>query len=142
MRELKQTGWLAYKGRKTAGFYFVFILGLDWRVGAFHFEDEMMNRCGCVLGQDYPKPLGGPFRMREEEEEEEERRFHPNDNSGNRYTYKEFIDFAMSKGYDANFGKKCWEEARPVAALQEENEQLRQQLQAAEHQLRSLQGAA
>ncbi len=23
--------------------------------------------------------------------------------------YKEFIDFAFNKGYDANFGKKCWE---------------------------------
>lgn len=225
MRELKQTGWLAYKGRKTVGFYFVFILGLDWRIGAFHFEDvlldydvamnygnwvvvsevdkssrgahgfktvedlaawkmeefewklsaekkndpsgdylrrwlpelqkldakhihepwamseELMTRCGCVLGRDYPMPLGGPFRMREEVSEEEERRFHPNDSSGNRYTYKEFIDFAMKKGYDANFGKKCWEEAQPISVLQEENQQLRQQLQAAEHQLRSLQSA-
>jgi hypothetical protein len=26
--------------------------------------------------------------------------------------YKEFIDFAMKKGYDANFGKKCWERQR------------------------------
>ncbi|CAE7933671.1 TOP3B [Symbiodinium necroappetens] len=43
MRELKQTGWLAYKGRKTAGFYFVFILGLDWRWGAFHFEDVLLD---------------------------------------------------------------------------------------------------
>lgn len=100
-----------------------------------------MTRCGCVLGRDYPMPLGGPFRMREEVSEEEERRFHPNDSSGNRYTYKEFIDFAMKKGYDANFGKKCWEEAQPISVLQEENQQLRQQLQAAEHQLRSLQSA-
>lgn len=23
--------------------------------------------------------------------------------------YKEFIDFAFNKGYDADFGKKCWE---------------------------------
>jgi len=223
MRELKQTGWLAYKGRKTVGFYFVFILGLDWRIGAFHFEDvlldydvamnygnwvvvsevdksnrgahgfktvedlaawkkeefewklsaekkndasgrylrrwlpelqkldakyvhepwamseDLMSRCGCVLGRDYPMPLGGPFRMREEESEEEERRLHPNDSSGNRYTYKEFIDFAFNKGYDADFGKKCWEEAEPMNALQQENQKLRQQLQAAEHQLRSLQ---
>ena len=30
-------------GRKTAGFYFVFILGLDWRWGAFHFEDVLLD---------------------------------------------------------------------------------------------------
>ena len=63
----------------------------------------------------------------------------------------------MKKGYDANFGKKCWErqshysffltevagvlpnpspslpspqeEAQPISVLQEENQQLRQQLQ-------------
>ena len=31
------------QGRKTSGFYFVFILGLDWRVGAFHFEDVLLD---------------------------------------------------------------------------------------------------
>ena len=30
-------------GRKTSGFYFVFILGLDWRWGAFHFEDVLLD---------------------------------------------------------------------------------------------------
>jgi len=43
MRELHETGWLAYKGRKTAGFFLVFDLGVDWRVGAFHYEDELLD---------------------------------------------------------------------------------------------------
>mmetsp|Transcript_22088 Transcript_22088/g.40595 ORF Transcript_22088/g.40595 Transcript_22088/m.40595 type:complete len:643 (+) Transcript_22088:87-2015(+) len=43
MRELRQTGWLAYKGRKTAGHFMVFGLGLDWRVGAFHYEDVLLD---------------------------------------------------------------------------------------------------
>jgi len=43
MRELKQTGWLAYKGRKTAGFFLVFGLGVDWRIGAYHFEEVLLD---------------------------------------------------------------------------------------------------
>jgi len=43
MRELRQTGWLAYKGRKTTAFFLVFGLGIDWRLGAFHFEDTLLD---------------------------------------------------------------------------------------------------
>ncbi|CAJ1378860.1 unnamed protein product [Effrenium voratum] len=225
MRELQQTGWLAYKGRKTVGFYFVFILGLDWRIGAFHFEEvlldydvamnygnwvvvaevdksnrgahgfksvedlaawkkeefewklsaekkndaageylrrwlpelskvdaahihepwkmsaELASRCGCELGRDYPHPLGGPFNLREENEDTE-RRMHPNDSSGALYTYKQFVDFALSKGYPASFGKKCWEQAQlsSSCSLQEQVTQLQGQLEAAEQQLRTLRG--
>jgi len=207
MRELKQTGWLAYKGRKTSGFYFVFNLGLDWRIGAFHFEDvlldydvamnygnwvvvaevdkqnrgahgfasledlaawkreefewkltaekkndpsgsyikqwlpelsavhasyihepwkmthEEMTECHCVIGRDYPLPLGGPFNLKEEEMPHIphvlERRSHPNDPSGCPYTFKEFIDFALARGNPASFGKQCWEESLPVTKAQD-----------------------
>lgn len=43
MRELRQTGWLAYKGRKTAGHFLVFDLGVDWRVGAYHYEEVLLD---------------------------------------------------------------------------------------------------
>lgn len=43
MRELKQTGWLAYKGRKTAAHFLVFGLGVDWRIGAFIFEEFLLD---------------------------------------------------------------------------------------------------
>lgn len=43
IRELNQTGWLAYKGRKTAGFFLVFDMGIDWRIGAFHYEEFLLD---------------------------------------------------------------------------------------------------
>jgi len=43
MRELRTTGWLAYKGRKTAGHFLVFDLGIDWRIGAFHYEEVLLD---------------------------------------------------------------------------------------------------
>ncbi|CAE8644091.1 unnamed protein product, partial [Polarella glacialis] len=43
MRELKATGWLAYKGRKTAGAFLVHNLGFDWRIGAFWYEEVLMD---------------------------------------------------------------------------------------------------
>jgi len=42
-RELKQTGWLAYKGRKTAAHFLVHDLGMDWRIGAFHDEEVLFD---------------------------------------------------------------------------------------------------
>jgi len=42
-RELQQTGWLAYKGRKTAAHFLVFDLWMDWRIGAFHDEETLMD---------------------------------------------------------------------------------------------------
>jgi len=43
MRELRTSGWLAYKGRKTTGYFLIFGLGVDWRVGAYHFEDVLLD---------------------------------------------------------------------------------------------------
>eukprot|EP00667_Euglena_gracilis_P006230 EG_transcript_6288 len=43
MRELRRTGWLAYKGRKTVAHFLVFDLGVDWRLGAFHFEEVLLD---------------------------------------------------------------------------------------------------
>jgi len=43
MRELQQTGWLAYKGRKTAAHFLVCDLGIDWRVGAYHYEETLLD---------------------------------------------------------------------------------------------------
>merc|ERR1719499_674482 len=42
-RELNTTGWLAYKGRKTAAFFLVHSLGMDWRIGAFHDEETLLD---------------------------------------------------------------------------------------------------
>lgn len=42
-RELQQTGWLAYKGRKTAAHFLVHDLGMDWRIGAFHDEEVLLD---------------------------------------------------------------------------------------------------
>jgi len=42
-RELRQTGWLAYKGRKTSAHFLVHDLGIDWRLGAFHDEEVLLD---------------------------------------------------------------------------------------------------
>mmetsp|Transcript_47676 Transcript_47676/g.83946 ORF Transcript_47676/g.83946 Transcript_47676/m.83946 type:complete len:581 (-) Transcript_47676:86-1828(-) len=42
-RELRQTGWLAYKGRKTSAHFLVHDLGIDWRIGAFHDEEVLLD---------------------------------------------------------------------------------------------------
>jgi deoxyribodipyrimidine photo-lyase len=42
-RELNKTGWLAYKGRKTAAHFLVFDLWMDWRIGAFHDEEVLLD---------------------------------------------------------------------------------------------------
>ena len=43
MRELRRTGWLAYKGRKTVAHVLVFGMGADWRAGAFCFEELLLD---------------------------------------------------------------------------------------------------
>lgn len=43
MRELNETGWLAYKGRKTVAAFLSIDLWLDWRIGAFHFEEVLLD---------------------------------------------------------------------------------------------------
>lgn len=50
-RELLQTGWLAYKGRKTSAHFLVFDLWMDWRIGAFHDEE-------CLLDYDFAMNYG------------------------------------------------------------------------------------
>jgi len=50
-RELLKTGWLAYKGRKTAAHFLVFDLWMDWRIGAFHDEE-------CLLDYDFAMNYG------------------------------------------------------------------------------------
>jgi len=71
MRELRQTGWLAYKGRKTAGHFMVFDLGLDWRIGAFHYEEVLldydcaMNYGNWVTVAKVDKPRGGGYGVDE-----------------------------------------------------------------------------
>jgi deoxyribodipyrimidine photo-lyase len=42
-RELQQTGWLAYKGRKTSAHFLIFDLWMDWRIGAFHDEETLFD---------------------------------------------------------------------------------------------------
>jgi deoxyribodipyrimidine photo-lyase len=42
-RELNKTGWLAYKGRKTAAHFLIFDLWMDWRIGAFHDEEVLLD---------------------------------------------------------------------------------------------------
>eukprot|EP00933_Yihiella_yeosuensis_P018098 TRINITY_DN14994_c1_g1_i2.p1 TRINITY_DN14994_c1_g1~~TRINITY_DN14994_c1_g1_i2.p1 ORF type:complete len:614 (+),score=134.28 TRINITY_DN14994_c1_g1_i2:147-1988(+) len=43
IRELNQTGWLAYKGRKTVAAFLSIDCWLDWRIGAFHFEEMLLD---------------------------------------------------------------------------------------------------
>jgi len=42
-RELNKTGWHAYKGRKTTAHFLVHDLGMDWRIGAFHHEETLLD---------------------------------------------------------------------------------------------------
>merc|ERR1712032_828656 len=42
-RELLKTWGLAYKGRKTAAHFLVFDLWMDWRIGAFHDEETLLD---------------------------------------------------------------------------------------------------
>jgi len=42
-RELQKTGWLAYKGRKTSAWFLVFDLWMDWRIGAYHDEETLLD---------------------------------------------------------------------------------------------------
>merc|ERR1712178_177279 len=33
----------AYKGRKTSAHFFIFDLWMDWRIGAFHYEEVLLD---------------------------------------------------------------------------------------------------
>lgn len=43
MRELKATGWMSNRGRQIVASYLIFELGLDWRLGAEHFESLLID---------------------------------------------------------------------------------------------------
>ena len=43
MRELAATGWMSNRGRQNVASYLVFELQLDWRLGAEHFEHQLLD---------------------------------------------------------------------------------------------------
>jgi deoxyribodipyrimidine photo-lyase len=43
MRELNQTGWIAYHSRKTVACFLSHDLLVDWRFGGFHFEEVLLD---------------------------------------------------------------------------------------------------
>lgn len=47
MRELLATGWMSNRGRQNVASYLTLDLGLDWRVGADHFESLLLDHDPC-----------------------------------------------------------------------------------------------
>jgi FAD binding domain of DNA photolyase len=47
MRELTATGFMSNRGRQNAASYLVHDLGLDWRLGADHFESLLLDYDPC-----------------------------------------------------------------------------------------------
>jgi deoxyribodipyrimidine photo-lyase len=47
MRELKATGFMSNRGRQNVASYLVFDLGVDWRFGAAHFEEFLLDHDPC-----------------------------------------------------------------------------------------------
>lgn len=47
MRELLHTGWMSNRGRQNVASYLVHDLGVDWRVGADHFESLLLDHDVC-----------------------------------------------------------------------------------------------
>jgi len=43
MRQLKETGWMSNRGRQNVASFLVFELALDWRLGAAHFEQTLLD---------------------------------------------------------------------------------------------------
>lgn len=43
MRELNKTGWIPYHKRKTVACFLCHDLCVDWRLGAFHFEEVLLD---------------------------------------------------------------------------------------------------
>jgi len=79
---------------------------------------QEMEKCGCLVGADYPAPLLGPLEILDavEAQKAPERRVHPEDESGRAYTYREFIEYHTSKGNPAEAGQRQWDGAVPVGA--------------------------
>lgn len=47
MRELALTGWMSNRGRQIVASYLVLDCGIDWRVGADHFESLLLDHDVC-----------------------------------------------------------------------------------------------
>merc|ERR1719284_528156 len=47
MRELKDTGFMSNRGRQNVASYLIFDLGVDWRYGAAHFEELLLDYDPC-----------------------------------------------------------------------------------------------
>jgi deoxyribodipyrimidine photolyase len=48
MRQLGQTGYMSNRGRQQVASYLVYDLGLDWRIGADHFEATLIDHEVCA----------------------------------------------------------------------------------------------
>lgn len=48
MRELKATGFMSNRGRQNVASYLIFDLGVDWRYGAAHFEEHLLDYEPCA----------------------------------------------------------------------------------------------
>lgn len=67
------------------------------------FWQQNPSQNNMLLGFPHEKPAETVQRVRWDQKIESESA------SSAAARYKEFIDFAFNKGYDADFGKKCWE---------------------------------
>jgi len=47
MRELALTGFMSNRGRQNVASYLIFDLGVDWRYGAAHFEEHLLDYDPC-----------------------------------------------------------------------------------------------
>jgi deoxyribodipyrimidine photo-lyase len=47
MRELEATGFMSNRGRQNVASYLIFDLGVDWRYGAAHFEEKLLDHDPC-----------------------------------------------------------------------------------------------
>jgi deoxyribodipyrimidine photo-lyase len=47
MRELKATGFMSNRGRQNVASFLIFDLGVDWRFGAAHFEEMLLDYDPC-----------------------------------------------------------------------------------------------
>lgn len=48
MRELAATGFMSNRGRQNVASYLIFNLGVDWRYGAAHFEELLLDYDPCA----------------------------------------------------------------------------------------------
>jgi len=47
MKELLATGFMSNRGRQNVASYLIFDLGVDWRFGAAHFEEHLLDHDPC-----------------------------------------------------------------------------------------------